>query len=90
MNIKILLILSILFSAGGGLSVALIMKKMDNIVKAYNQSLSNLFTAVGCSLLFPKQFTLDSSFLFSLALVCVGIFLYEKKVISFSREAEEP
>ena len=61
-----------------GISTAYIMKKLDNMVKLYAESLSSMLMTVACVTMFPKRFTIDAVFIISLLLTFVAIFLYEK------------
>ena len=69
----------IIFSGGIGLSTAVIMKKLDNIVKLYTQALSNMFTSIACTLLFPKDFSINVAFIICLVMVLFAISMYENK-----------
>ena len=61
-----------------GISTAYIMKRLDNMVKLYAESLSSMLMTVACVVLFPKRFTIDAVFIASLLLTLFAIFLYEK------------
>ena len=74
-----LVFMCIVFSGGIGLSTAVIMKKLDNIVKLYTQALSNMFTSIACTLLFPKVFSINVVFLICLVMILFAISMYENK-----------
>ena len=80
--------LGLLFSSIGGLVVAAILKKLDNVVKEYSSATANMFTAVLSSLLFPDKFEITVFILLAMALLFTGIYLYEKKGFE-SNSAEE-
>ena len=61
-----------------GISTAYIMKRLDNMVKLYAESLSSMLMTVACVTLFPKRFTIDAVFIISLLLTFAAIFIYEK------------
>ena len=69
----------LLLACLGGVMVALVVKKFDNIVKLYTQALANIFTAILCSLLFHEFFHLTGLFVVSLILVFTAIVMYELK-----------
>ena len=77
--ILFLVLMCIVFSGGIGLSTAVIMKKLDNIVKLYTQALSNMFTSIACTLLFPKVFSINVVFLICLVTILFAISMYENK-----------
>ena len=79
LNIKILVVVAILFASLGGLMVAAILKRLDNIVKEYSSATANTFTAILCAMLFPDQFTLTVFIFISMLLLFTGIYLYEIK-----------
>ena len=63
----------------GGLVVAAILKKLDNVVKDYSYATSNMFTALISALLFPDKFQITVFILLAMGLLFLGIYLYEKK-----------
>lgn len=77
--VQVILICSLFFTSFGGLVVASILKKLDNVVKEYSYSTANLFTAIICAFLFPDKFTITVFIVFSMMLLFTGIFCYEKK-----------
>lgn len=90
-KIQFLLTLALLFSSVGGLVVAAILKKLDNVVKEYSGATANIFTAVICSLLFPEKFTFSIYIIFAMCFLFAGIYLYEKAkpsktVVAFNGE----
>ena len=76
---QLFLVAGLLFSSVGGLVVAAILKKLDNVVKEYSYCTANMFTAILSSFLFPDKFSITIFILFSMAFLFVGIFCYEKK-----------
>jgi len=69
---------SALFFGGiGGLVVAAILKRLDNIVKEYSTATSNVLQAILCSFLFPEKFQLTVYIMLSMCLLFVGIYMYE-------------
>ena len=87
-KVQVFLVLGLLFSSIGGLVVAAILKKLDNVVKEYSSATANMFTAVLSSLLFPDKFEMTIFILLAMALLFTGIYLYEKKSFK-SNSAEE-
>ena len=81
-KVKMFLVLGLLFSSLGGLVVAAILKKLDNVVKEYSSATANMFTAVLSALLFPDKFRITVFILLAMALLFAGIYLYEKKSIN--------
>ena len=74
-------------SSLGGLVVAAILKRLDNIVKEYSGNFANVITAIFSSFLFPDKFQLTAYILTSLFLLLTGIYLYEMYKIPQSRPA---
>ena len=68
----------ILLSAISGFSVAVIIKKLDNIVKLYTQALSNMATSIACAVFFPDHFRINVQFVACFATVFAAIVLYER------------
>ena len=88
LKVQVFLILGLLFSSIGGLVVAAILKKLDNVVKEYSSATANMFTAVLSSLLFPDKFEMTIFILLAMALLFTGIYLYEKKSFK-SKDTDE-
>ncbi|XP_040567230.1 uncharacterized protein [Lepeophtheirus salmonis] len=61
----------------GGITVASILKYLDNIVKEYTGSFGNVITAIISSCLFPDKFQFTIFVIISLAFLIMGILLYE-------------
>ena len=78
-KVKVFLVLGLLFSSIGGLVVAAILKRLDNVVKEYSSATANMFTAVLSALLFPGKFEMTIFILLAILLLFSGIYLYEKK-----------
>ena len=68
-------------SVVGGIVVATIVKKLDNIVKLYLQALANMLTSVACWIVFPEHFQLNVQFIGCLVLMFLAIFGYENQNI---------
>ena len=85
---QLFLVIGLLFSSVGGLVVAAILKKLDNVVKEYSYCTANMFTAILSSLLFPDKFEITVFILLAMALLFTGIYLYEKKSFSRSEESQ--
>ena len=84
-SVKVLLVVALLFGSVGGLVVAAILKKLDNIVKEYSGATANMFTAVICSFMFPEKFSFTIYIFLAMMLLFGGIYLYETQKVSFSR-----
>ena len=54
--VQVSLVGCILSSSVGGMAVANILRRLDNVVKEYSASMANIATAVLCSYLFPTVF----------------------------------
>ena len=87
-KVQFFLVLGLLFSSVGGLVVADILKKLDNVVKDYSYSTANMFTAVISALLFPDKFQITVFILLAMGLLFMGIYLYEKKGFNSSVSEE--
>ena len=79
LKVQVFLILGLLFSSIGGLVVAAILKRLDNVVKEYSSATANIFTAVLSALLFPDKFEMTIFIVLAMLLLFIGIYLYEKK-----------
>ena len=88
-RVKVLLVVALVFGSVGGLVVAAILKKLDNVVKEYSSATANMFTAVFCSFLFPEKFSFTIYILFAMLLLFTGIYLYEKKRAGKRSDADE-
>ncbi|XP_042892084.1 CMP-sialic acid transporter 1-like [Penaeus japonicus] len=75
----ILLVAAVLLSAFSGLTVPLIVKNLDSIVKDYLAALNNVALGALTAILFPMQFSFSWPYVLSLAMLLAGIFLYENK-----------
>jgi len=80
-QVVVLLVVALLFGSLGGLVVAAILKKLDNIVKEYSGATANMFTAVICSFMFPDKFSFTIYIFFAMVLLFIGIFLYETQKV---------
>ena len=82
-KVKLFLVLGLLFGSIGGLAVAAILKKLDNVVKEYSTATANMFTAIISAFLFPDKFQITWFIVMAMGLLFAGIFMYEKKKINF-------
>jgi len=73
----IMLSFSLMCGSVGGLVVAAILKKLDNIVKEYSGATANMVTALLCSYMFPDKFQFTIFIFMAMVLLFSGIFLYE-------------
>ena len=87
-KVQVFVVLGLLFSSVGGLVVAAILKKLDNVVKDYSSTTANMFTAVISALLFPDKFQITVFILLAMGLLFMGIYLYEKKGFNSSVSEE--
>jgi len=78
-QLRIIFIVALLFGSLGGLTVASILKFLDNVVKEYTGSLANILTGVVCAILFPDKFVFNIHIVLSMACLLSGIYLYETK-----------
>ena len=83
-KVQVFVVLGLLFSSVGGLVVAGILKKLDNVVKDYSSATANMFTAVISALLFQDKFQITVFVLLAMGLLFTGIYLYEKKSFNSS------
>ena len=88
-KVKLFLVLGLLFGSVGGLVVAAILKKLDNVVKEYSTTTANMFTAIISALLFPDKFKITWFIVLAMGLLFTGIFLYEKKKLNFKLKNPE-
>ena len=79
-KVQVFVVLGLLFSSVGGLVVAAILKKLDNVVKDYSSATANMFTALISALLFPDKFQITVFILLAMGLLFLGIYLYEKNI----------
>ena len=86
-KVQVFVVLGLLFSSVGGLVVAAILKKLDNVVKEYSSATANIFTALISAVLFPDKFQITVFILLAMGLLFTGIYLYEQK--SFNSSACE-
>ncbi|KAK2146987.1 hypothetical protein LSH36_575g02051 [Paralvinella palmiformis] len=75
--------LTVIFAVCGGITTAFIMKKLDNIVKLYTQSMSTIMTTIVCVAVFPRRFHFDVIFVVCLVLNVIAIFMYENNDCTF-------
>jgi len=85
---QLFLALGLLFSSVGGLVVAAILKKLDNVVKEYSSATANMFTAVLCAGLFPDKFRITWFIVLAMTLLFTGIFFYERKSLKLKSSKE--
>ena len=87
-KVQVFVVLGLLFSSVGGLVVAAILKKLDNVVKEYSYASANMFTALISAVLFPDKFQITVFILLAMGLLFTGIYLYEKKSFNSSPSEE--
>ena len=87
-KVQVFVVLGLLFSSVGGLVVAAILKKLDNVVKEYSSATANIFTALISAVLFPDKFQITVFILLAMGLLFTGIYLYEKKSFKSSPSEE--
>ena len=88
-KVHFFLALGLIFSSVGGLVVAAVLKKLDNVVKEYSSATANMFTAVISATLFPDKFKITVFILLAMFLLFSGIFLYEKKTLNKSKSVTD-
>lgn len=74
-----LLCLSIVTTSFAGLCIPVVVRNLDTIVKDYLGAANNLLLSVVIAALFPTEFTISWTYVFSLTVLVTGIWLYEKK-----------
>ena len=87
-KVQVFVVLGLMFSSVGGLVVAAILKRLDNVVKEYSSATANIFTALISAVLFPYKFQITVFILFAMGLLFTGIYLYEKKSFNSSPSEE--
>ena len=87
-KVQVFVVLGLLFSSVGGLVVAAILKRLDNVVKEYSSATANMFTAVISAVLFPDKFQITVFILLAMGLLFTGIYLYKKKSFKSSPSEE--
>ncbi|XP_047486814.1 uncharacterized protein LOC125037659 [Penaeus chinensis] len=76
---EVLLVAAVLLSSFAGLTVPLIVKNLDSIVKDYLAALNNVVLGALTAVLFPMHFSFSWPYVMSVGLLLAGIFLYENK-----------
>merc|ERR1712154_358135 len=71
-KVQVLLVVAIMFGSVGGLVVAAILKRLDNVVKEYSSATANMFTAILCSLMFPEKFSFTAYIVVAMVLLFTG------------------
>ena len=87
-KVQVFVVLGLMFSSVGGLVVAAILKRLDNVVKEYSSATANIFTALISAVLFPDKFQITAFILLAIGLLFTGIYLYEKKSFNSSPSKE--
>ena len=87
-KVQLFLVLGLTFSSIGGLVVAAILKRLDNVVKEYSSATANMFTAVLCAGLFPDKFRITWFIVLAMTLLFTGIFFYERKSLKLKSSKE--
>ncbi|KAI3384658.1 hypothetical protein SNEBB_009035 [Seison nebaliae] len=72
------IVLVIILQSIGGLLVAAVIKFMDNIMKGYAISLSNILVCIFTYILLPDDIHLTSTFFIGVTLITISIILYNK------------
>lgn len=83
-SIWFLLTLSWLSAAAHGICVALLVKKLDNVVKYQVACLVHLLNSGLNQLLFPDRFTLTPHFAISLFVLFYAVNVYENRTLTLS------
>ena len=78
-----MVIMTVVFTTAHGVSAAYIIKRLDNVVKAYAQSISSILITIACTVFFPLEFILDYVFIVSLILTIIAIFLNEHENLNW-------
>ncbi|XP_037530071.1 uncharacterized protein LOC119407258 isoform X2 [Rhipicephalus sanguineus] len=73
------LVATIVLSAAYGLCVALVVTRLDNVVKYHMSATSSVLNTFASAALFPDQFRITPAYAISLFVLMVAIYLYEKK-----------
>ncbi|XP_077546806.1 CMP-sialic acid transporter-like [Haemaphysalis longicornis] len=73
------LVATVVSSGVHGLCVALVVARLDNIVKYHLSATSSLLNSVASAVLFPDAFSVTPAFAASLATLMAAIFLYERR-----------
>lgn len=73
------LVATVVFSAAYGLCVAIVVMRLDNVVKYHLSATSSVLNTFASAVLFPDNFRVTSAYVVSLAVLLVAIYLYEKK-----------
>lgn len=76
--LTVLLVVCVVLGAVSGLITGIVIKRLDNIVKIYSQSLCGVVNAIMCMIIFPSKFSPDWHYCVSLLLVVVSIIVYEQ------------
>merc|ERR1719291_686213 len=87
-RVQVLLVVALLFGSVGGLVVASILKRLDNVVKEYSSATANMFTAILCAGLFPDKFRITWFIVLAMTLLFTGIFFYERKSLKLKSSKE--
>ena len=87
-KVQVFVVLGLMFSSVGGLVVAAILKRLDNVVKEYSSATANIFTALISAVLFPDKFQITVFILLAMGMLFTGIYLYEKKSFNSSPSKE--
>lgn len=73
------LVATVVFSAAYGLCVAIVVMRLDNVVKYHLSATSSVLNTFASAVLFPDKFRVTPAYVISLAVLLVAIYLYEKK-----------
>ncbi|KAL1470792.1 hypothetical protein MTO96_024051 [Rhipicephalus appendiculatus] len=78
-SVPFFLVATIMLSAAYGLCAALVVTRLDNVVKYHLSATSSLLNMFASAALFPDQFRITPAYVVSLFVLVVAIYLYEKK-----------
>ncbi|XP_075525332.1 CMP-sialic acid transporter-like isoform X3 [Dermacentor variabilis] len=78
-RVRNFLVATVVFSAAYGLCVALVVTRLDNVVKYHLSATSSLLNTIASAALFPDQFRVTPAYVVSFVVLMVAIYLYEKK-----------
>lgn len=82
-SIGALLVVTIFMGTVQGIATATVVKTLDNIVKYQLSASCNILSSIFSALLFPDKFHFTLSYIVSLCILLVAIYLYERKKFAF-------
>lgn len=78
-SIQGLLLATIALATVQGITIAVVVRRLDNIIKYHLSATCGVLNSVLSALLFPDKFRFTASYVVSLAILFTAIYLYEKK-----------